>query len=156
MLFKSWILFSISELSTFNLAHFKQCLSEFNGEYAHTAPSSGAFLQITLSLSRTLGKEGYLGWCNYGGIPCSHVRLGVRKCSLFGEDHHQCGEENVAFAVWRFTFLWKAERWNLDKWWQRQHRSRESWKDEARLVEHKCKIEQGTLSPLSKRRGAYK
>ena len=50
MLFKSRILFSTSELSTFNLAHFKQCQSVFNGKYAHPEPSRGSFQQITLSL----------------------------------------------------------------------------------------------------------
>ena len=50
MLFKSRILCSTSELSTFNLAHIKQCQSVFNGKYAHPEPSRGSFQQITLSL----------------------------------------------------------------------------------------------------------
>ena len=50
MLFKSRILFSTSELSTFNLAHFKQCQSVFNGKYAHSEPSSGAILQLGISI----------------------------------------------------------------------------------------------------------
>ena len=50
MLFKSRKAFSTLEPSTFNLAHFKQCQSVFNGKYAHPEPSRGSFQQITLSL----------------------------------------------------------------------------------------------------------
>ena len=53
MLFKSRTLFQTSELSTFNLAHFKQCQSVFNGKYAHSEPSSGAFLQLGISIPAT-------------------------------------------------------------------------------------------------------
>ena len=79
MLFKSRILCSTSELSTFNLAHIKQCQSVFNGKYAHPEPSRGSFQQITLSLIHHLWHLATFCLQLLKQPACFRLHLGTRK-----------------------------------------------------------------------------